>query len=182
MRRHRTGRPSEFATHLRGDLDVEFEDLDDARLALQRQVNGLGLDLPTHQSLIPVHRVDVELARRLYLDDFHQVGLHHDVGQKDNSLAANHHTDLNVHLGDAHQVGPGSALHAEHLANTVVGNLDPHLGFQDTREDDLAFDAHQNPRVQGQGGLLVQLHGLDRGGRVQLHAELGVELQTDGLA
>ena len=180
--RHRTRGPGELATHLRGDLDVEFEDLDDARLALQRQVHGLGLDLPTRQIHITVHRVDVELTLGLHLDDLHQVGLYLDGGAQGDALAANFNTDLDVHLGDAHQVGPGSALHAEHLGLAVVGDLDPHFGLEDAGEDDLAFDAHQNAGVQGQGGLLVQLHRLHLRGGVQLHAELRVDLQTDGLA
>ena len=182
MRRHRTGRPSELTTHLRGDLDVEFEDLDDARFALQRQVHRLGLNLPTRQIHIAVHRVDVELALGLHLDDLHQVSLHLDRGPQGDALAADLHTDLDIHLGDAHQVGPSPALHTEHLVDTVVGDLDPHLGLEHAGEDNRAFDAHQNPRVQGQGGLLIQLHRLDLGGRVQLHPELGVELQTYGLA
>ena len=179
---HRALRPGELATHLRGDLDVEFEDLDDARLALQRQVHGLGLDLPTRQIHITVHRVDVELALGLHLNDLHQVGLYLDGGAQGDALAANFNTDLDIHLGDAHQIRPRAALHPEHLVDTVIGNLHPHLGLKHAGKDDLAFNAHQNPRVQRQRGLLIQLHGLDRGGRVQLHAELRVELQTDGLA
>ena len=182
MRRHRTGRPSELTTHLRGDLDVEFEDLDDARFALQRQVHRLGLNLPTRQIHITVHRVDVELALGLHLDDLHQVGLYLDGGTQGDALAANFNTDLDIHLGDAHQIRPRAALHPEHLVDTVIGNLHPHLGLEHAGKDDLALDPHQNAGVQGERSLLIQLHGLDRGGRVQLHAELGVELQTDGLA
>ena len=177
---HRALGSDELAAHLSSDLDVEFEDLNDARFALQREVHRLGLDLPTRQIHITVHRVDVELAFGLHLDDLHQVGLHLNGSAQSDALAGDFNTDLDIHLGDAHQIRPRATLHAE--GSISVRNLHPHLGLEHAGKDDLALDPHQNAGVQGERSLLIQLHRLDLRGRVQLHAQLGADFQADGLA
>ena len=170
---HRALGSDELAAHLSSDLDVEFEDLNDARFALQREVHRLGLDLPTRQIHITVHRVDVELAFGLHLDDLHQVGLHLNGSAQSDALAGDFNTDLDIHLGDAHQIRPRATLHAE--GSISVRNLHPHLGLEHAGKDDLALDPHQNAGVQGERSLLIQLHRLDLRRRVQLHAQLGAD-------